>query len=302
MGGDGGTGHNADSPRAAPPSRRCGGGGDSVHAAETASGATAPRRPSASPAALQERLRRRSAPRPGDRDYLHLSDLRLAMERLRSDQPLDILDYGAGGSPYRPLFPNARYRRADFPSERAGDVDYVLDDLGRVDERDGTFDLILSTQVAEHVEDPARYFAECHRLLKPGGALYCTTHGAFEDHGCPYDFQRWTADGLRRDLERAGFTVVRLEKHTTGPRALLFQIDSHLGLLAASRRTAMGLAFWLVRRFVERFRARIHAQCDRHMAAHRVVDEALSRDTLYIGVAALARKGEPPVAPSLTTR
>jgi hypothetical protein len=27
-----------------------------------------------------------------------------------------------------------------------------------------------------------------------------TTHGLFEDDGCPCDFPRWTADGLRLEL------------------------------------------------------------------------------------------------------
>jgi SAM-dependent methyltransferase len=237
-----------------------------------------------------EYLRQRLAPRPGDRFYLHLADLRLALERLRTDLPLEILDYGAGGSPYRSLFPNARYRRADFLQSEADQLDYVLDEHSRVGERAATFDLIISTQVAEHVVDPARYFAECYRLLKPGGMLYCTTHGVFEDHGCPYDFQRWTADGLRRDLTNAGFTIDRLEKHTTGPRALLFQLDYHLALLVAPRRSLLGMALWLVRSFMVRFRDRIHRQCDRYFDHCRVVAEALDRHAVYIGVAALARK------------
>lgn len=235
-------------------------------------------------------LRQRLAPRPGDAYYLHLSDLRLALDRIQSAAPIAVLDYGAGGSPYRSLFPNARYRRADFLHSEGDQLDYVLDEHSGVGERAATFDLIISTQVAEHLVEPAHYFAECYRLLKPGGRLYCTTHGVFEDHGCPYDFQRWTADGLRRDLTNAGFAIERLEKHTTGPRALLFQLDYHLGLLVAPRRSLLGMALWLARWFMVRFRARIHKQCDRYFDHCRVVTEALDRHAVYIGVAALARK------------
>src|SRR5262245_22622171 len=218
-------------------------------------------------------LRQRLAPRPGDSLYLHLSDLRLALERLRTDEPIALLDYGSGGSPYRSLFPNAKYRRADFLQASADRLDYLLDEYSRVDERSETFDFILSTQVAEHVTDPEIYFAECYRLLKPGGTLYCTTHGAFEEHGVPYDFQRWTLDGLRRDLEKAGFTIARAEKLTTGPRALLFQIDHLLELLRAPNYSALGFALGVIRRLIRRFRVQLHNQCDRHFADCRLVSE-----------------------------
>src|SRR4051794_16961738 len=142
------------------------------------------------------------------------------MEHIATDRPIVVLDYGCGGSPYRGLFPNADYRRADVAVETdPGDLHYVLNKVGGINEADGGFDLILSTQVLEHVDKPAAYLKECHRLLKAGGALYLTTHGTYPDHGCPADYYRWTADGLARDVEEADLKVERLEKHTTGPRA-----------------------------------------------------------------------------------
>src|SRR6187431_2690649 len=100
--------------------------------------------------AIQDKdyLRERLEPRSGDPDYIHLSDLLMALEEFRTDEAITILDYGCGGSPYRSLFPNAEYKRADFVE--MDDLDYVIGGDSRVDERDSTFDLILSTQVAEH--------------------------------------------------------------------------------------------------------------------------------------------------------
>lgn len=39
---------------------------------------------------------------------------------------------------------------------------------------DDSLDLVTSNQVFEHVEDDLRGFGECHRILKPGGALICS--------------------------------------------------------------------------------------------------------------------------------
>jgi ubiquinone/menaquinone biosynthesis C-methylase UbiE len=41
--------------------------------------------------------------------------------------------------------------------------------------RSGTFDLVLSHAVIEHVSDPAAYLAEARRVLKPGGVLFLQT-------------------------------------------------------------------------------------------------------------------------------
>ncbi|MBE2240719.1 MAG: class I SAM-dependent methyltransferase [Caldilineaceae bacterium] len=231
--------------------------------------------------------RQRWNPLPGDVGYyLHLSDLRIALQPFATDSSLTILDYGCGGSPYRALFPHANYCRADIgPSD---DLDYELDATGSIHAPSAMFDLILSTQVVEHVKDPAHYFAECFRLLKNGGELICTTHGAFEDHGCPFDYQRWTTYGLQRDLEAAGFQVTGVSKLTTGPRALIFLIDR--GWLWGPVKGVLGMALFLVRSFFKLFRSWIHRMCDITLVDHRVVRDKLDDHPLYVGVLIVGTK------------
>jgi SAM-dependent methyltransferase len=166
-------------------------------------------------------LRQRMNPLPGDPIYLHLVDLRRCLGQFASDAPLTILDFGCGGSPYRSLFPNATYHRADYVA-MAG-IDFLVHPSGHVPEAPAeTYDLVLSTQVLEHVGDPKIYLAEALRLLKPGGTLLLTTHGTYPDHGCPHDYWRWTSDGLHLELTRAGFQVRQIHRLTCGVRAVLF--------------------------------------------------------------------------------
>jgi SAM-dependent methyltransferase len=235
-------------------------------------------------------LRERLTPAPGERNYLHLSDLRLALEKIKTEKPIAILDYGCGGSPYKTLFPNAVYKRADFLNADMDPVDYVLKEDSMIEERDGFFDLIVSTQVLEHVSNPRTYLAECHRLLKPGGQLYLTTHGSYPDHACPDDFWRWTADGLAKAVRVAGFSSIELEKHTTGPRAFFQELDIHLYALRAPHSTCFGVMLGITRKMYARFRPWFHRMCDRHFPKSRVVRENLEAHAVYLVVGCAARK------------
>ncbi len=189
-------------------------------------------------------LRQRLHPQPGDQFYLHLADLRQALEQHRTDAPLHILDYGCGGSPYCSLFPNAvRYVRADLAG--TPDIDHAFRSDSRLPElASSSLDLVLSTQVLEHVTDPAAYLAEALRLLRPGGKILLSTHGTFPDHGCPHDYWRWTADGLALTLNQAGFSEVVVTRLTCGRRAVAFML---IQMLTTPASASSGLASFSLR-------------------------------------------------------
>lgn len=162
-------------------------------------------------------LRIRQRPGRRDGDYLSLSDLNAWIEGHARDFGGDVFDYGCGGAPYAALFARCRsYVRADVVEGPA--VERLLPADGRSGEPDAAYDWVFSTQVLEHVPDPALYLAECHRILRPGGQLLLTTHGFYPEHGCPYDFHRWTSEGLSRAVRGAGFEACDVRKLTTGVR------------------------------------------------------------------------------------
>jgi SAM-dependent methyltransferase len=121
-----------------------------------------------------------------------------------------VLDYGCADAPYRHFFPaDAEYLGADLPGNPVATVEVAED--GTVPIEDDSCDAVLSTQVLEHVSDPAVYLAECARVLRPGGRLLLSTHGIMVYHPDPVDYWRWTCAGLQRVIEDAGLEIVRFE-------------------------------------------------------------------------------------------
>ena len=220
--------------------------------------------------------------------YLHLADLRQAIGVFETSDQISILDYGCGGSPYRSLFPNSEYIRADFSYCR--DLDLVLPSDSSVPAPDRSFDMVLSTQVLEHVPEPAHYIAESFRVLKPGAVLVLTTHGLSEEHGCPYDFQRWTSDGLRLLLEGAGFRIIEIKKLTCGPRALCFFVTEGIWQLVAPKRSLFGFVMWGLRGFWRINPGWLNRCADKYFKQYSVVDAGATTDTTYIALLVQAER------------
>jgi SAM-dependent methyltransferase len=155
-----------------------------------------------------------------------------------------VLDAGAGfEQPYRSVFAQHLYESADFE----GDVTY-RGDIAALPVEDRRFDLIVSTQMLEHVRNPEEVLRELFRVLKRGRQLWLSTPLFYEEHMQPNDFFRYTRFGLRHLFETVGFQVeevMELEGYyaTLGyqmlvasrslPRSLRFYGGGLMGLMGA---------------------------------------------------------------------
>ena len=173
--------------------------------------------------------------------HLHRKLLRLYIEagvelflnQLRAEFPgekLRILDVGCGYQPYRNSFhaEDVEYLGADIPW---ADVkpDVVIDEgTGRIQSENGAYHGLVHFQTLEHVPQAMDLLRQCHALLIPGGRMFCTVPFAFEYHPVPGDYRRWTTEGLRMDLEIAGFQVLKTENVEGDLPSLLTIIEIYL--------------------------------------------------------------------------
>ncbi|MBV1831303.1 class I SAM-dependent methyltransferase [Komagataeibacter sp. AV436] len=147
----------------------------------------------------------RSRPRIWDTDWLLLRQLVHVIRKETSSafRPgQTLLDLGCVDMPYREIIENEgiRYLGADID----GRADIRISQDGKVDVPDHSIDAVLSVQVLEHVRDLDSYCCEIHRLLRPDGTLFLSTHGTWLYHPHPEDHRRWTRTGLIHDLETRG--------------------------------------------------------------------------------------------------
>ena len=90
----------------------------------------------------------------------------------------------------------------------------MIGDLHDLPVDSGSFDVVLCTEVLEHVSRPENVLAEMARVLRPGGELVATVPFVMELHEEPNDFYRYTPHALTELLGRAGFEAVAVRPLT----------------------------------------------------------------------------------------
>lgn len=128
-----------------------------------------------------------------------------------------VLDIGAADRwVQRHLPADVFYIALDYPA--TGDALYaacpdVFADAACLPFADASIDTVLCLEVIEHVRAPNHMLAEIARVLRPGGRLFLSMPFLYPIHDAPFDFQRFTEHGLRRDLAAAGLQMQSLQKN-----------------------------------------------------------------------------------------
>ena len=133
----------------------------------------------------------RGAPVRDERINEHL----LALVRRAGISGGSVLEIGGRQHPRGRVFgPDFSYVNLDLEHS---DENTIVGDITNCPEiADGTYDVVLSVDVFEHIDRPWLAAAEIARILKPGGLSYTSTLFSWRYHPCPIDFWRYTPDAL----------------------------------------------------------------------------------------------------------
>lgn len=122
-------------------------------------------------------------------------------------------DLGCGEQPMRNLIEELGgiYTGVDF-SQNSQNTVQVLASITEVPLPDNSFDVILCTEVLEHVPDTYRAFQEMARLIKTGGHIIITSPFSYPLHEEPYDFVRLTPYQVQEAAKKSNLEILSLEK------------------------------------------------------------------------------------------
>ena len=130
---------------------------------------------------------------------------RFVAKYLDKEQCLRILDVGAYdlNGTYRDLFtaPNWTYRGADLNGTPETNVHILLTDPYEWGIPPASFDVVVSGQTLEHVEDTHRWVRSVDVVLRAGGLVCLIAPWQWRIHRYPVDCWRILPDGMRFLLE-----------------------------------------------------------------------------------------------------
>lgn len=137
---------------------------------------------------------------------------------------LSIIDIGAGECQYKKYCTHLDYISQDF-SQYTGEGDNIglqtgkwnvnnidiVSDITSIPVKENEFDVVLCTEVLEHVPDPVAALNEMSRILKKGGIMIITAPFCSLTHFAPYHF----CDGFNQyfynyHLERLDFEIIEM--------------------------------------------------------------------------------------------
>jgi SAM-dependent methyltransferase len=102
---------------------------------------------------------------------------------------------------------------------------------------DATFDVIMMTEVLEHVPDIGKALTEVSRALKPAGYLVVTFPFNYGMHEIPRDFRRWTEFNAIAQFEKVGLETKTFERRGDAVAVVLtIAVQLMRGALEALRR------------------------------------------------------------------
>ena len=159
-------------------------------------------------------------------------------------------------------------RIAPDAGNRASGARFVRGDLRGLPLRERSFDLVVSFQVIEHLEDPGPYLRAIAGFLREGGlAILTTPNLPMSDGVNPYHVHEYAADELAalmrtrfEEVELLGIGASEPIHAYLATRSARIRRIMRLDPLGLHRRLPRGLVEWLFARFARLVRREAHGE------------------------------------------
>lgn len=124
-----------------------------------------------------------------------------------------IGDVGCGEQPFRKMIEGfgGKYVGVDLAQNSQNSVD-IIGSITNLPVEDNYFDIILCSEVLEHVFDLEKGLKELFRSLKPGGILILTIPFNYPLHEEPFDYYRFTSYWLKEKITSIDRKILAIEK------------------------------------------------------------------------------------------
>ena len=176
-----------------------------------------------------------------------------------------VIDVGAGESPWRSLLNSkCRYVGLDIANSDDFKMQSSREDItyyegGDFPFPDKEFSAAICIETLEHVFEPKQMLAEIFRVLDDGSVLLISVPWSARKHHVPFDFFRFTPEGLNHLLVEAGFVGIEIyprgsEAHVIANKLLMYVIGNlkakksktYFAKLVSTLFVIPMLAFWFL--------------------------------------------------------
>jgi SAM-dependent methyltransferase len=130
---------------------------------------------------------------------------------LLQEGKVSVIELGSGGAQFRELYAdhNLDYIGIDYEPYEGLSIQKNL--TFGVPIKDESVDIVILNNFIEHFPDTFFILSESLRVLKRGGKVLACVPFLMQAHQVPFDYVRYTSDGLSEVFDRVGFTDIKVQ-------------------------------------------------------------------------------------------
>lgn len=144
--------------------------------------------------------------------YIGIIYIEPVMREVKTFATGTLLDIGCGTRRYESIFRESveTYIGLDWPETKDRAFPDVIGDAMNIPFMDASVDIVLATELMEHLPSPHNFLMEVARVLRKDGTLILSVPFMEPLHEEPRDYYRFTPYSLRLLLEQAGFSIRKI--------------------------------------------------------------------------------------------